>query len=169
MKNASAGNGIWPFPYGVIATGLPFIGGQITAEELKRGEIRHVMGIALPDLEDSSVYSWPANRSDGINSGHSANRIPAGTRMRLDPAVNVEALDIHPAAKVIARAAQKYGFVVWDRSGQITLRSQNPKSYTATGQPDPYREIFEGTPEYAILDGFPWNRLQFLPKDYGKP
>lgn len=168
MKNVSAGNGIWPYPYGAMSTGLPFIGGQIKAEELKSGEIGHVIGIALADLEDRSVYSWPANRSDGTNPNHAPNRIPAGARMRLDPAVDVDALPIHPVAKVIARAAQKHGFVVWDRAGSITLRSQNPKSYTALGQPDPYRELFNGTPEYAILDGFPWDRLQFLPKDYGK-
>jgi hypothetical protein len=72
-------------------------------------------------------------------------------------------------ARTIARAAQKYGFVVWDKAGAISLRVQNPKSYTALGQADPYAALFNGTPNYALLDGFPWDRLQFLPKDYGKP
>ena len=51
----------------------------------------------------------------------------------------------------------------------ITLRAENPKSYTTLGKPDPYPAIFNGTPAYAILNGFPWDRLQFLPMDYGKP
>jgi hypothetical protein len=169
LQNASKSQGIWPNYYGTTATGLPFLGGQITAEELQRGEIRHAIGIALVDLEQSGIFSWPANRSDGYNPSHAANRIPEGLRFRLDPNVNVGALNIHPVAKIIARAAQKYGFVVWDKAGAISLRVQNPKSYTQLGKPDPYKALFNGTAEYAILNGFPWDRLQFMPMNYGRP
>jgi hypothetical protein len=169
FQNASKSNGIWPTGYGTTATGLPFLGGQITAEELQRGEIRHVIGIALVDLENAGVFSWPANRSDGYNPNRAANRIAEGQRFRLDPTVNVDALNMHPVAKIIAKAAQKYGFVVWDKAGAIGMRVQNPKSYTALGKPDPYKALFNGTPEYALLNGFPWDRLQFLPMNYGKP
>jgi hypothetical protein len=168
MTNVKSSNGIWQPGFGTTATGLPFIGGQITAEELKRGEIRHAIGIALVDLERSGIFSWPANRSDGYNPNGAANRIPEGSRFRLDPSVNVNNLNIHPVAKTIARAAQKYGFVVWDKAGAISLRVQNPKSYTALGQPDPYASLFNGTQTYALMNGFPWDKLQFLPKDYGK-
>lgn len=169
MRNVSKNPGIWQKPYGTTATGLPFLGGQITAEELQRGEIRHVLGIALVDTEKWSVVSYPANRSDGYNPKDAPNRIPEGLRFRLDPTVDVGALKMHPVGKTIAKAAQKYGFVVWDKAGAITLRAQNPKSYTKLGQPDPYPALFNGTPVYAILNGFPWERLQFLPMDYGKP
>ena len=169
MRNVSKSQGIWQKPYGTTATGLPFLGGQITAEELQRGEIRHVLGIALVDTEKWQVVSWPANRSDGYNPKDAPNRIPEGLRFRLDPAVDVDGLKMHPVGKIIAKAAQKYGFVVWDKAGAITLRAQNPKSYTKLGQPDPYPALFQGTPAYAILNGFPWERLQFLPMDYGKP
>ncbi len=168
LKAVSTSSGIWPSPYGTTATGLPFVGGQITAEELQRGEIRHVIGIALVDLENWNVVSWPANRSDGSNPGGAANRIPEGTRFRLDPAVNVDALNITPAAKTIARAAQKYGFVVWDKAGAISLRAQNVTSYTSQGKANPYPALFSNKPDYQVLDGFPWDRLQFMPKDYGK-
>ena len=76
---------------------------------------------------------------------------------------------MHSVGKIIARAAQTYGFVVWDKAGAISLRAQNPLSYTALGKPDPYVGLFAGTRSYAILNGFPWDRLQFLPMDYGKP
>jgi hypothetical protein len=136
---------------------------------LQRGEIRHVLGIALVDTEKWSVVSYPANCSDGYNPKDAPNRIPEGLRFRLDPTVDVGALKMHPVGKTIAKAAQKYGFVVWDKAGAITLRAQNPKSYTKLGQPDPYPALFNGAPVYAILNGFPWERLQFLPMDYGKP
>lgn len=168
MKNVSSGSGIWQNPYGTTATGLPFIGGQITAEELKRGEIKHVIGIALVDLEHANIFYWPATRSDGYNPRGVKNRIPEGARFRLDPTVNVDALNIQPAAKVIAKAAQKYGFVVWDHAGSLSIRAQNAISYTSQGQPNPYPALFNNQPEYSVLNGFPWERIQFLPKDYGK-
>jgi hypothetical protein len=167
IQNVSQNLGIWNFPYGATATGLPFLGGQITAEELQHGEITHAMGIALVDLESQEICSWPANRSDGTNPNHELNRIPSGLRFRLDPNVNVDALQMHPVGKIIARAAQKYGFVVWDKAGAISLRAQNPKSYTQLGQPDPYVALFNGTERYAILNGLPLDKLQFMPVDYG--
>ncbi|MEO6351721.1 MAG: DUF4124 domain-containing protein [Burkholderiaceae bacterium] len=169
MENTSTGDGTWPHPYGVTATGLPFLGGQITAEELNRGEIRHAIGISLVETEAWTVLSWPAKRSDGLNLGLAPNRIPQGLRFRLDPGVNVDALGMTNVGKIIAKAAQKYGFVVWDKAGAISIRTQNPKSYTALGQADPYIALFGGKPSYAILNGFPWERLQFMPIDYGKP
>jgi len=169
MEKASRNSGIWPFPYGTTATGLPFLGGQLSINELMNGKIDHVMGIALVDTEKASVFSWPASRSDGDNLQNEKNRIPEGIRFRLDPAVDVDSLKMHPVGKAIARAAQTYGFVVWDRAGAITLRAENPKSVTTRKLPDPFATIFGGTPAYAILEGFPWDRLQFLPMDYGKP
>lgn len=169
MEHASRSDGVFPQHYGTTATSLPFIGGQITAEELQRGEIRHAIGISLVDAEHHAVKSWPAHRSDGYNPQRAANRIPEGLRLRLDPAVDVASLKLHPVAATIARAAQKYGFVVWDKAGAISMRLQNPKSWTARGLPDPYPALFHGRAKSAVMDGFPWDRLQFLPIDFGKP
>lgn len=169
MKNVSKNPGIWENHRGTTATSLPFIGGQLTPDELRRGVIDHAMGIALVDAEKYSVVSWPATRSDGYNPKDEPNRIPEGLRFRLDPSVDVEKLNLSPVGKIIARAAQKYGFVVWDKAGAITLRADNPKANKQLGQPDPYPEIFGGKPAWSILQGFPWDKLQFLPMNYGKP
>jgi len=169
MEGVSKNKGIWPQRYGVAATGLPFAAGQVTVQDLKSGAIRHVMGIALVDAENSGVFSWPANRSDGYNPQNAPNRIPEGLRFRLDPAVNVDALDISPVAKMVAKAAQTYGFVVWDKAGSISLRFENPLVYILAGQPDPYPALFKGLPAHSVLNGIPWDRLQFLPVNYGKP
>lgn len=169
MQGVSKNPGIWPNRFGTTATSLPFCGGQLTVDELTKGEIKHVIGIALVDIEKSSIYSWPAQRSDGNNPKGLPNWIAEGQRFRLDPAVKVDELKMHPLGKAIARAAQKYGFVVWDKGGAITLRADNPKQYTTTGGQNPYTALFNGTPSYAILQGLPWNKLQFLPMDYGKP
>ena len=169
LQNASQSNGVFPGHYGTTATSLPFLGGQITAEELSRGEINHAIGISLVEAEDHSIFSWPANRSDGLNPNNAPNRIPEGLRFRLDPTVDVDSLKMSKAGKAIAKAAQKYGFVVWDKAGALSIRMQNSLSYTTLGQTDPYPALFEGKPNYAVLNGFPWHRLQFLPMHYGRP
>jgi hypothetical protein len=169
MLNVSKNDGIWPCCYGTTATGLPFLGGQIMVDELRRGAIEHAIGIGLVETEHSNILSWPASRSDGYNPQNLPNRIPEGLRFRLDPSIDVDALDMHPIGKVIAKAAQTYGFVVMDKAGAITLRAENPKRFTLFGHQNPYVELWNGTPQYNILAGFPWDRLQFLPMNYGKP
>ena len=169
MEKASKSDGVFPNRFGTTATSLPFLGGQITVAELKAGRIDHAIGISLVDLEHFSVVSWPASRSDGYNPTKEPNRIPEGLRFRLDPTVSVESLQMHPVGKAVARAAQKYGFVIWDKAGSISLRAENSKGYTLMGEPDPYPALFKETPSYALLRGFPWDKLQFLPMDYGKP
>lgn len=169
MDNVSENPGIWPQRYGASATGLPYSAGQVTIAELRAGAIHHVIGIALVDAERSSVISWPANRSDGWNPKNASNRIPEGLRFRLDPNVDVDSLRIHPMAKIVAKAAQTYGFVVWDKAGAISLRFENPKPSMLQGGQNPYTALWNGTPTYKILAGIPWDRLQFLPMDYGKP
>ncbi len=168
MLNTPLSNGIWPHPYGTTATGLPFMGGQVTAEELKSGVINHAIGIALVDQASYTTFSWPAQRSDGWNPTNAPNRIPEGTRFRLDPSINVDALNMTPVGKMIAKAAQKYGFVDWDTAGSISIRFENALSYTQLGQPDPYVALFNGVPSYKILANFPWDKLQFLPMNYGR-
>ncbi|MBA3696081.1 MAG: DUF4124 domain-containing protein [Methylotenera sp.] len=169
LASASYGQGIFQKNYGTTATGLPFVGGQITAEELKRGEIKHAIGIALVDVEKASIFSWPANRSDGYNPNNASNRIAEGQRFRLNPSVNVDALPMTKAGKIIAKAAQKYGFIVWDKAGSIGIRAQNADSYTMLGKPNPYPALYEYKAAYAVLNGFPWDKLQFLPMHYGRP
>jgi len=166
IKGTHSNQGIFSTYYGTTATSLPFIGGQITAEELAAGEIKHVMGISLVDAEKRTIFSWPAQRSDGVNPYYAKNRIPEGARFRLDPSVNVDALPMSRAGKIIAKAAQKYGFVVWDRAGAISLRAQNTYSYTQVGKPNPYPALFDWKQSYDVLNGFPWNKLQFLPMNY---
>lgn len=169
LSGATTNQGIFQKSYGTTATGLPFVGGQITAEELSKGVINHAIGIAMVDVEKAGIYSWPANRSDGYNPNNLPNRIPEGLRFRLDPSVNVDALPMTKAGKIIAKAAQKYGFVVWDKAGSVSIRAQNADSYTALGLANPYPALYENKPSYAVLNGFPWDKLQFLPMNYGKP
>lgn len=164
IQNVSKSDGVFPGTFGTTATSLPFLGGQITAEELQRGEIRHAIGFSLVEAEHHNLFVWPAHRSDGWNPDKVPNRIKEGQRFRLNPAINIDSLNLHPVAKIIAKAAQKYGFVVWDKAGAISLRTQNAISYPT----NPYPALFNKVPSYEVLKGFPWNEIQFLTEGYGQ-
>jgi hypothetical protein len=82
-----------------------------------------------------------------------------GTRFRLDPAVDVEQLDMPPAGKAIARAAQQYGIVLRDHAdGAVVFYGEDPTPFGT----DPYPAFFSGLPPGAVLRNFPWGRLQVL-------
>lgn len=168
LQSVGTHSGIFPNPYGITSTGLAVLGGQLGINEMKSGSINHAIGLSLVDLETFTNYSWPANRSDGYNPGGAANRIPEGLRFRLDPDVNVDALGLHPVARMVAKAAQTYGFVVWEKAGSVSLRAEDPKAHTLRGLTDPYSSLYGGTASTGILNGFPWDKLQALPAHYGQ-
>lgn len=163
LDGVSSSQGIFPNPYGTTATGLSLAGGIITPEELEKGRIEHALAVSLVSPKRGEI-SWPANRTDGWSDRDTA--IPEGLRLRLDPSIDVDRLDISRTAKIVAEALQTYGMVVRDKSGSVTFYARN---VVAEGGSDPYPELFGGEPGWRVLAGIPWDRLQALPVDYGKP
>ena len=166
ITNASQNQGLFPFPFGVAASGLSLLGGTMRIDELQNRQINHAISFALVEVRQG-VYSWPANRTDGLIAD--VNVTSEGHRFRLDPTLDVDSLNISPTAKAIAKAMQTYGAVVRDKSGTVSLYGENPVPMMNSGAANPYIQIFGGTPSYNVMNNFPWNRLQTLPMDYGKP
>ncbi len=152
-RTSTSGDGVFPAPYGISSSGLAALGGQLTAIELKSGYIDHVIGLALPR---SNNFVSPATQSAGGFSGAPA----MGTRLRLDPSVDVQSLGLNAEGVTIARAAQTYGFIVWNTAGTVSVIGESPVPSTSKGLADPYA----ATPGAATaLSNFPWNKLQALP------
>ncbi|HEX8508768.1 MAG TPA: hypothetical protein VF635_04635, partial [Propionibacteriaceae bacterium] len=150
--------------FGASATALAGEGGMVNIRDVQAGSIDHALSLAV--LRAARTYSWPAQRSDGSDTA--ADAIPEGTRFKLDPAVNVDAMSMHPIAKMIAKAAQTYGFIVTDRAGTVGVAAEAGTAVEVFSGTNPWHTLMAGTPSYGIMAGFPWNRLQALPKDYGK-
>ncbi len=91
-----------------------------------------------------------------------------GQRFRLDPSINVDSLGLHPVATAVATAAQKYGFIVMDK-GSNAVHAENGNAVEAATGVNPWDAMFNGTPGYQILKGFPWDKMQAIQVDYGKP
>ncbi|WP_432507746.1 DUF4124 domain-containing protein, partial [Kineococcus arenarius] len=167
INNVSTSYGYFLHGFGAAATGLALSGGAIGIKEAQAGQINHAVALAIPDPAHWKTFSWPAQRSDGTNT--SPDAIPEGTRLRLDPSVDVDALKLTPLATMIAKAAQKYGFIVVDRAGAVAVSTESSAAVKATTGVDPWPALMQGKPSYTIMQNFPWDKLQALPKDYGKP
>lgn len=145
----------WTNGFGATATGLPLLGGLIRPDELKAGRIDHALAIGLPEAK-AGVWSWPAQRTDGLSTA--ADAIPEGTRFRLDPSLDVAALNLPPVTRMIARAAQRYGIIVRDVSGSVSFYAEDPVAMAS----NPYPALFGGKDPAQLLASFPWARLQVL-------
>jgi hypothetical protein len=153
MVGVSSNPGYFAAPLGATASGLPLLGGLMRVGELRSGHIDHALAIGIPNVKAGS-FVWPAQRTDGNSTSPAA--IPEGTRFRLDPAVDVNALGLPPAARTIALAAQRYGIVVRDVAGAVTFYGEDP----APTRSNPYPALFGNRYPNQVLAGFPWDRLQ---------
>jgi hypothetical protein len=156
ISPASTSWGAFLPPYGVSASGLSLLAGIIRLDELQAGSINHAVGIALPEVR-KGVFVWPAKRTDGRVDNPLA--IPEGQRFQLDPSLDVETLPISRVAKMIAKAVQRYGMVVMDYGGVVGFGAEWERPFIDATGVNPYKALFEGKPNYKVLDGFPWNRL----------
>jgi hypothetical protein len=157
ITDVSSSSGVFPAPYGVAASGLSLLGGQIHLSDIRAGSIDHALEVQIPQTA-AGVVAAPADRTDGWSTA--ADAIPEGTRFRLDPSLDLAALHLPPAAYEIARALQTYGMVVSDTSGAVDFIAQDPSPAMAAGAPNPYDAWFAGTPSYAVLSGIPWGQLE---------
>lgn len=153
MQNVTTNPGWFPAPFGASATGLPLAGGLILIEEAQAGSINHALSVAIPQAT-KGTHVWPAQRHDGAYN----TPIPEGTRFRLDPALNIEALNLYPLTKMMAYAAQRYGIVVRDQAGAIAFVGEQPKDPAV----NPWPRIFAGVPGWKTIPQFPFAKLQAL-------
>jgi hypothetical protein len=144
--------------WGASASSLPIAGGLITIEDLRLGEINHALSLALPEVR-AGVYASPAKRDDGKSANPLA--LPEGAHLRLDPDLDIAALHLPRTTRLIAEAAQRYGFFVRDGSSVVQLFAQDP----ITASRNPYAGpggYFEGKYPDQLLASFPWGSLQLL-------
>jgi len=101
------------------AAGVPAVAGLILYDEVAAGEIRHKVAAASRFCAYKE-FVFPAAWTDGFTEGG----IPEGTVIQLDPALDLETLDLLPAERVVARALQRYGMVIVDYADGSTLYAE---------------------------------------------
>ncbi len=155
------------YAFGTTATSLALLAGLITIAEQRRGVVEHALHIALPQTRKGH-QAWPAQRTDGQIDDSEA--IPQGVTFRLPAGLDLDRIPMDPYARMLARAAQRYGIVVRDTAGAVVLYGENP---LASGESDPYHatggifrcpdgKAVEACWSYNRLRGFPWERLEAI-------
>jgi hypothetical protein len=145
--------------WGSTATSLPVVAGTVRIDELRRGRIDHALALDIPNA-CAGMFSWPAQRTDGTDA--SKNCVPEGAHLRLDPDLDLSTLKLPPITRILARAAQRYGMIVRDRTNHaVGFYAEDP---TPTGS-DPYagpNGFYGGLRPWQFLPQFPWGQLQLL-------
>ena len=187
---AAAGTGIFPFPMGVSASGATAPGLTITLEDVRRGEIRHAIGVSADiaiDNADRSDHSYPANRTDGNCSDDRAvsesyvqkvtesmdgerNCLFEGQYLRLPKDFDLDSVE-HPYARMVAKAARDYGLVLQDVAGCFCFQAESSNGVIENGlsSQNLWDQAYNGTPEWEVLAQIDWTQLEILPKDWNKP
>lgn len=98
------------------------LGGLIRKGEATQGAIEHAIAVAIPAKYLGGRAVWPATSDD--QSPDYAGVIPMGTRFAIPPSVDVESLGLSPAHLRLARALQKYGLIVVDKSGSPCMYAE---------------------------------------------
>ncbi|HWD75960.1 MAG TPA: hypothetical protein VG371_12535 [Solirubrobacteraceae bacterium] len=160
MTNVSSNPGYFsnPSDWGATATSLPLLGGLIGIRELESGHIDHALAMSIPHAA-TGVVAFPAQRSDG--NERSPGAIPEGTRFRLDPRLDIGALHVPPVVRVLAEAAQRYGMIVRDQAGTVSLYAQDPTPLGKTPYYGPHG-LLDGMSPAVLMRYFPWHDLQVV-------
>lgn len=165
IDDLSKSEGVFPSGYGAAASGLAMAPGMVTQDEVRRGRIDHAIAIVVPNAR-KGVFSWPANRTDGVSSDE--NAVLQGQRLRLAASVDLDRYDLTPLGRMIAEAAKKYGVVPVDTGGAVAVLAQAGDLEQAVGGTNPWSGLI-GDRHWEVMRDFPWEHMEALPKDYGRP
>lgn len=102
--------------------GIPPPTWAVRIAEIESRSIAHVLKIAVPATRCRHVF--PMVRDECGTTARYAP--PEGTRIRIKPSIDLSRLRLSPAARVVARALQRYGAVIGDQSGRgVVLKVEN--------------------------------------------
>jgi len=101
------------------AAGVPAVAGLIMHDEVAEGEIRHKLACATR-FNAFKEFVYPACWTDG----HCDGGLPEGAVIQLDPDLDIDAFDLLPGERAVAKALQRYGMVDVDNAGGNTLYAE---------------------------------------------
>ena len=152
--------------------GVPYFAGLVRPCEIKAGKISHAIAFAYP--RPARDYVFPATKSDGYKvSNHQPFDLPEGSRLQLDPSINLSdpknLPDCTNTCRIIAKAMQEYGLYLIDISGRPKIIAED--NFTAKWTSLPHeQQITEKTVSPIPLDmlklvSFPTDLNTQVPRD----
>jgi hypothetical protein len=151
--SSTTGNGVAGSLAG-NAAGFSLAAGVIRPEEIRAGRIDHALVFTSPYVRNS--YVAPAVHGDGKQSDPDA--MPMGTRIQLDPSVDISGL---PAYKrIVAQALKDYGAYLVDSSGSVAVRGEASIGRASMGgASDMWSPV--GVTD-SSLSALPWGKMRVI-------
>jgi hypothetical protein len=143
-------------PGQAVGAGLSRLGGVVRAREIAQGRIDHALVLSSDNVcEESHRFRYPASKTDGRSPR--IDCVAEGTRLQLDPSIDIGALPgLSPAERIIGTALQRHGAYVIDNGGApMAFIFEAP-----SGEADAYCDAGL-CHDYASID-LPWSRLRVL-------
>lgn len=137
------------------ASGISYLGCQVTARDLQAGVINHALGCAIPLT--AGFYVAPAKYHDGNNG--TVNAIPEGTRMFF-PKTVIMPSGLGKLAQMVFMAVQTYGMYILDTSGSVSIYGENETAWTNAGKANIYAGYISNY--YGTFHTLPWSQLNVL-------
>ncbi|MHB1846716.1 MAG: hypothetical protein ACYCWW_17995 [Deltaproteobacteria bacterium] len=159
ISPVSTSNGVFPYPYGVAASGIAYLATDITDDDIQAGVIGHALGVDLIG-GDCNGSVPPADRTDcGSHPGQPSE----GTWFFLPRSVPMPG-GLTPFGQMVFVALQNYGMVALDQGGAVVLARENPTDWTTTGHTgtDPITASYAGQAEWQVVKDLPWPSLEVL-------
>jgi hypothetical protein len=136
------------------AAGFSLAAGVIRPEEIKAGRIEHALVFTSPYVRNT--YVAPAVHGDGRQSD--VNAMPMGTRIQLNPAIDISGL-ARPQ-RIVAQALKDYGAFLVDSSGSLAIRGEASIGRASTGGPsDIWGPV--GVTD-SSLKAIPWSQMRVI-------
>lgn len=116
-------------PGTAVGAGIPMFGTILRPEEIRTalkdgtGVVPHVLSGGYDSPRVGCFIGPMAKTTDGDDGRTWA--IPEGAVLQLNPAIDVDKLELSPAGKVIARTLQQYGLVIRDDTGAFSIDVEN--------------------------------------------
>ena len=154
--NMASSDGVFPFPWGLSATGISYLATTVTEADIESGSIGHAIAVILPRCDGPPVY--PADRGD---CGNDPGQPHEGQWFRFAPGTTMPG-GLTPFGRMVFRAISVHGMVVVDQGGCVCIEAEQESDWAAQGHQgtDPLTRSFRGQPEYSVVARLPWWDLQ---------
>lgn len=93
--------------------GLPPTTYAVRWDEIQSGHIDHILRINVNTTGCAHVFPMTGDEC----GSRDPDAPPEGTRIRIDPSIDLSTLHLSPAALIVAQALQRYGAIVGDQTG----------------------------------------------------
>jgi len=162
------GSGVWNGdlgPWGALASSMGMLGGLILKSDVDAGVINHALFCGAPKnlIEGGWDGIPPATTSDGSGP---AGSMPMGSRLQLDPSLDLSKIPLESGEAIIVRALQQYGcYVALSTGPAFLVFAQNYKFLPGETNPYPsswgngiskelvrYMRVVEGPPAPSYDD-----------------